>query len=202
MLKDQFNKDLEEAKEGEQIVAKMLASAGYEIKDVSEDPAYYHKGDLLITSTTGEKKFIEIKTDSRIADTGNILLEEGVYYKENDRYVKGYMYSDYDIYAVVSKSENLIYFFDFNKLKEIYKKYGVYKRINHPAQYSDCYLLELCRAKQFGALIAKVKYQEEENKMERIEYNTKLAQLLQFEMEQLMRSMEQSIEEKEETAND
>ena len=32
-------------------------------------------------------------------------------------------------------------------LKEIYKRFGTYKTINHPEQYSNCYLLELCRAK-------------------------------------------------------
>jgi hypothetical protein len=99
-----------------------------------------------------------VKDDSRIADTQNILCEEEVYYKENGRFVKGNMYSDYDIYAVVSKKENTIYFFDFSKLKEIYKRFGTYKRINHPEQYSECYLLEMCRAKYFKALIAKIKY--------------------------------------------
>ena len=61
-----------------------------------------------------------MKDDSRIADTQNILCEDAVYYKESGRYVKGNMYSDYDIYAVVSKKEKVIYFFDFAKLKEIY----------------------------------------------------------------------------------
>ena len=153
-----FSADLAAAKEAEQIVKDFLAAAGCQVLDVSNDPQSYHKGDLLVTLPTGEQRYVEVKDDSRIADTRNILCEEEVYYKESGRLVLGNMHSDYDIYAVVSKKEKLIYFFDFNKLKEIYKKYGMYKTINHPEQYSNCYLLEMCRAKQFGALIAKINY--------------------------------------------
>lgn len=153
-----FKADLAAAKEAEQIVKEAIAAAGYQVLDVSDDPQSYHKGDLLITSPTGEQRYVEVKDDSRIADTRNILCEEEVYYKESGRLVLGNMHSDYDIYAVVSKKENLIYFFDFSKLKEIYKRFGTYKTINHPEQYSNCYLLEMCRARQFGALIAKINY--------------------------------------------
>lgn len=153
-----FKTDLAAAKEAEQITKTALAAAGYKVQDVSNNPEYYHKGDLQIILPTGELRYVEVKDDSRIGDTQNILCEEEVYYKESDRYVKGNMYSDYDIYAVVSKKEKVIYFFDFSKLKEIYKRYGTYKRINHPEQYSECYLLELCRAIQFKALIKKINY--------------------------------------------
>ena len=153
-----FKEDLAAAKEAEQITKTAIAAVGYKVFDVADQPQFYHKGDLQITLPTGELRYVEVKDDSRIGDTRNILCEEEVYYKESGRFVKGNMYSDYDIYAVVSKQENLIYFFDFAKLKEIYKKYDTYKRINHPEQYSECYLLELCRASQFKALIARVKY--------------------------------------------
>lgn len=158
MLTKQFKEDLAAAKEAEQIAKTAIAAAGYKVFDVADQPEFYHKGDLQIQLPTGELRYVEVKDDSRIADTQNILLEEEVYFKDSGRYAKGYMYSDYDIYAVVSKSENTIYFFDFSKLKQIYKQFGIYKRIHHPEQYSDCYLLEMCRAKQFGALIAKIKY--------------------------------------------
>lgn len=152
-----FKEDLAAAKEAEQIVKEAIAAANYKVLDVSEDPQYYHTGDLRIILPSGER-FVEVKDDSRIADTRNILCEEEVFYKESGRLVPGNMHSNYDIYAVVSKKEKLIYFFDFSKLKEIYKRFGTYKTINHPEQYSNCYLLEMCRAKQFGALIAKINY--------------------------------------------
>lgn len=134
-----------------------MAAAGYQVLDISEDPQYYHTGDLKVMTPSGER-FVEVKDDSRIADTKNILCEEEVFYKETNQFIKGNMYSNYDIYAVVSQSERKIYFFDFSKLKEIYKRFGTYKTINHSEQYNNCYLLELCRAKQFGALVAKINY--------------------------------------------
>lgn len=120
---------------------------------------FYHNGDLIVTLPTGEKRFIEVKNDSRIADTHNILCEEEVYYKEKGYFAPGFMYRDYDIYAVVSEKNKTIYFFDFAKLKEIYKNYWIdYKKLDYKDQYSNCYFVEMCRAKQFGAFIAKVNY--------------------------------------------
>ena len=153
-----FSADLAAAKEAEQIVKGFIAAAGYQVFDVADQREYYHKGDLQIQLPTGELRYVEVKDDSRISDTQNILLEDEVYYKESGRFVPGNIHSDYDIYAVVSKQDKVIYFFDFDKLKEIGKRFGTFKRINHPEQYSDCFLLEMCRAIQFKALIAKVNY--------------------------------------------
>lgn len=193
-----FERDLAAAKDAEQIVKRVIAAANYEVFDVSEDPQCYHKGDLLVKTLDGER-YVEVKDDSRIADTGNILCEEEVYYKENDITVKGNMYSDYDIYAVVSKKERKIYFFDFKKLKEIYKKYGTPKIIAHPAQESFCFLLEKCRARQFGALIKVVEYKEEEKTMiqTKLQKINLLESLAALEMELLMSEMEEEINEEE-----
>jgi hypothetical protein len=38
------------------------------VYDVSDHPQYYHKGDLRVILPSGER-FIEVKDDSRIADT-------------------------------------------------------------------------------------------------------------------------------------
>lgn len=158
MFKEQFYKDLEQGKRGEYIVAQYLQSQGYTIQDMSNDQAYYRKGDLLITLPTGEQRMVEVKNDTRIGDTGNILCEEEVYYKENAYYATGFMYNDYDIYAIVSENERKIYFFDFSQLKQIYKRYGEFRRFEHPTQYSDGYLLFWGFAKQFGALYGVVDY--------------------------------------------
>lgn len=160
MVKD-FFKDLNKAKKAEQIVATALSNLGYSVADVSNDRSFFYKGDLLITLPTGEKKFVEVKDDSRIADTRNILCEEEVYYKEHDYYGKGNMQSDYDIYSVVSKAENKIYFLDFEKMKSIYKKFGKYKVIPHYDQTTFCYLLNLRDASRYGALLGEITYCEE-----------------------------------------
>ena len=40
------------------------------------------KGDIVaVDKATGEKIFIEVKGDTRIGETGNVLLEDEVYYR-------------------------------------------------------------------------------------------------------------------------
>ena len=154
-----FEADKQAAKAAEKLVRDLLSNLtiGYTFEDVSEEREYRYKGDIRATAATGETIYIEVKDDSRIAQTGNILCEEENYIKETDRYIKGNMKSDYDIYAVVSQQNRKVYFFDFKRLQEIYKR-GEFKKINHPQQITYCYLLELCRAKQWGALLYTVKY--------------------------------------------
>ena len=154
-----FFTDLEKAKGAEQIALEVLSGyyGGWSIEDVSNDKLCYYKGDLKATTTTGAIKYIEVKDDSRIADTKNILCEEFNYIKDADRMIKGNMFSAGDLYAVVSQSERKIYLLDYAKLREIYTK-GQYKIINHAQQVTYCYLLELCRAKQWGALIDTISY--------------------------------------------
>lgn len=158
MFKDQFYKDLEQGKRGEAIVAQYLKTANIQVQDLSNDPQYYHKGDLLITLPTGEQRMVEVKNDTVIGTTGRILCEEEVFYKEGGYFKIGFMYNDYDIYVVVSEDTRQLYFLDFAKLKAIYKKYGQFKFFNYPTQSSDTYLVDLGRAKQFGALLAITKY--------------------------------------------
>ena len=154
----QFYIDLENAKAAEKLVRDTLASLapGMKFKWVGDQSEYFHKGDII---AYGEDKmyFIEVKDDSRIADTGNVLCEERVFFREGNYYQKGFMYNDYEIFCVVSQPERKMYFIDFKVLQQIYKK-GEYKEIHHPQQYSECYLLELCRIKQFGGLIKVLSY--------------------------------------------
>ena len=159
MLKN-FKTDLENAKSAERLVQQIFSELTncYEFVDVSEDRSCYSLGDIkAIEKTTGREIFIEVKDDSRIADTRNILCEEEVYYKESDYSVKGNMYNNSDIYCVVSKSERKIYVLDFKILQQNRRK-GFFKVIRHPQQESDCYLLPLCFAKRFGALITILDY--------------------------------------------
>jgi hypothetical protein len=62
-----------------------------------------------------------------------------------------------DIYCIVSQPERKLYILDYKRLREIYKK-GEFKVIPHTQQTTYCYLLELCRAKQWGALINTINY--------------------------------------------
>lgn len=154
-----FYSDLAQAKEAEDIVLNTFSAMTdkYTFNPVSDNPAYYYKGDIIAISEDGREIGIEVKDDSRIADTSNVLCEEEVYYKYNDYYGKGNMQSNYDIYCVVSRKEQKIYVIDFNILRANYKK-GEFCEVRHPQQITYCYLLNLGTIKRLGGLIATIHY--------------------------------------------
>jgi hypothetical protein len=83
-------------------------------------PDFYRRGDIQAYGN-GQFIYIDVKDDTVIHETGNVLCEEEVYFKENDYYKKGFMYSDYDVLCVLSRVTRRMYFIDFKKLKEFYK---------------------------------------------------------------------------------
>lgn len=102
----------------------MLSSLypNYSWEDVSDIREYRYRGDIRATDKeTGQQFYFEVKDDSRIAETANILCEEENYLKETDRYISGGMYADNDYYCVLSQKERKIYIFDFKILQQIYK---------------------------------------------------------------------------------
>ena len=103
MLK-KFDGDLRRAKVGERIVMQVLQSVygnDYDFNDVSDNKEYWHKGDIEIVRD-GKTKYLDVKMDSRIAQTGNILCEDEVYFVESDSYRPGCIHSDYDYLAIIS----------------------------------------------------------------------------------------------------
>ena len=157
---DNFKADLQAAKAAENLVKETFSSltTGYKFEDVSEIREYFYRGDIKATNlTTGEEVFIEVKDDSRIATTHNILCETEVFYKEYGAFGKGNMSCDYNIYCVVSKEEHKIYVIDFKVLKEIYKK-GEFKTIDHPQQTTYCYLLPIWLVKKYNGLLDIIDY--------------------------------------------
>ena len=158
MIRD-FKRDLEKARSAEQLVREVFSSLapGYKFIDVAADRAYFYKGDIKAILPTGKEVYIEVKDDSRIAETRRILCEDENYIRDGDYYLKGNMQSDYDIYTIVSQAERKIYVLDFKKLQGIYKK-GVFTIISHADQDTYCYLLDLYIAKRYGAMIDIIDY--------------------------------------------
>ena len=154
-----FFEDLNKARAAENIVKDTFASltTGYTFENVANDRQYFYKGDIKATAADGREIFIEVKDDSRIADTGNVLCEYAVYYKDGGYFGKGNMESEYDIYCVVSQSERKIYVIDFDILQANYKS-GYHKIIYHFDQDTYCYLLSLSVIKKLGGLIAIIDY--------------------------------------------
>ena len=99
-----FKADLEAAKKAEHIALEELSRYydGWELEDVSNERSCFYLGDLKATTTTGAVYYIEVKDDSRIADTKHILCEEENYIKDTNSFVKGSMHNKGDIYCIVS----------------------------------------------------------------------------------------------------
>ena len=154
-----FFKDLEAAREAEELVLNVFSelSTDFKFEHVGADRDCFYKGDIKATAADGREIFIEVKDDSVIHRTRNILCEDEVYYKDTDYYGSGNMQAEYDIYAILSREERRIYVIDFSILQDIYTR-GEYKEINHPSQITYCYLLPLGVAKARGAVIQVVNY--------------------------------------------
>lgn len=152
-----FYRDLEAAKPAENLVLQLLSSSGYKVENVSNDRYYYKRGDIKLTLPTGKVIFIDVKNDSRIADTGNFLAEYAVYIKDSDYFIDGDMKKQYDIIAVVSKKEQKVYFIDFNILSAKYRQ-GDHIVIKHYDQDTWGYLVQLAQIKSWGALLGTIGY--------------------------------------------
>ena len=125
-MKSNYNKiDWERGKRAEQIVLDLLSTKTdeYNFYDVSNNAAHYTQGDIFALGEN-EAYYIEVKNDSKIGQTENVLCEDEVYIKDLDHYEPGNMTCGCDIYCVVAEDTREIYFFDFKVMKEIYKRYG------------------------------------------------------------------------------
>lgn len=154
-----FFTDLEGAKAAEELTLKAFQrhSPNFTFYDVSANPEYYHKGDILAVGANGVKYYIEVKDDGTIANTHNVLCEHNVYYNDTHSYSNGNMFCKTDLYCVVSRRERCIYVLDFQLLQSLYKQ-GQPKVISHPEQTTFAYLCSLEMLKEGGALLDILKF--------------------------------------------
>lgn len=154
-----FYNDLEKAQKAEQLVLNVFSGLTdkYNFFAVGDQREYFHKGDIIAEAANGKEHFIEVKDDSCIGRTHNVLCEEEVFYNSIGDFIPGNMYSDYEIYCVVSQSTRKIYVIDFKVLKRIYHK-GKYAAIQHKEQTTYCYLVPLAMIQKEGGMIAEIDY--------------------------------------------
>ena len=160
MSNQQFKQDLEAARDAELLVLQLLAGAtdAFDFHWVGDNPTYYHKGDIVaVNKINGNQLFIEVKDDSRIFETENVLCEEEVEFFDYDYTRKGNMYNEFDVYVVVSKQQRAIFCIDGKVLKANYK-HGKRKYIPHKTQATDAYLLPLSVIEAEGGLLAVIEY--------------------------------------------
>ena len=158
-----FYGDLAEARKAEHLVAEVLSKLTFEytFEEVGDQRQYFYKGDIrAVEDCWGlDEYFLEVKDDSCIARTRNVLCEYKVFYKDSNEYGKGNMQSDYDYYFVVSQQNKMIYVINFPMLKSIYK-FGKHKVIPHEDQITYCYLCSIDMLCKNGAMMYFIRYDD------------------------------------------
>lgn len=157
----QFTDDLAIGRRAELIVKDVFSKLyeQCEFIDVAANKDFYYIGDIkVINKMSGNERYIEVKNDSRIADTHNVLCEDEYFNKYNGEFIKGNMHNCGTwLYCVVSEQERKIYTFDYAALQAIYRK-GEFKQIKHNTQDTYAYLLPLSMLKNRGILLETINY--------------------------------------------
>ena len=112
-----------EGKRAEQIVKDYLTGRGYTVQDVSAKQDNYQNDIDFIVQKDGRTSKIEVKLDTRLAETQNIAFEDVFYLKDKEtgqtETREGYYhYSQCDFLIFVSPTDNCLYIVHFAKLKE------------------------------------------------------------------------------------
>lgn len=145
-----FATDLERGKVGEQLVRQTFESLGYELKDVSDDEAFWVE-DVDYLTVDGIK--YEVKTDYKLESTGNLALESEVYYKNYYEFKDSWLWTSKADYFIFVNPHNQSCFYSIaaqelrhlarNEKLESYEKDGGYKEtflILLPlGKYIDCF---------------------------------------------------------------
>ena len=131
-------------KQGEQLFAERMQQKGYIVQDVSADPNYYHKGDLIITSpTTGKVKIFEVKWDTKINSTGNLYLE--FVNKNSDQCIGWWEFCKADYLAYGNAKTNTFIVVDMAKLRQRVEQLP--KRVAFCGEDSAGYLVNISQIK-------------------------------------------------------
>ena len=112
-----------EGKQAEQLVKDYLTDRGYTVQDVSEEQDNYQNDIDFIVQKDGRTSKIEVKLDTRLAETQNIAFEDAFYLNDKEtgqtETREGYYhYSQCDFLIFVSPVDNSLYMVHFAKLKE------------------------------------------------------------------------------------
>lgn len=70
-----FKDLLAKGHKGEALVANLFQALGYEVQNVANDQVYFSKDIDLIATKGDEQLLLEVKADSRVAATNNVVIE-------------------------------------------------------------------------------------------------------------------------------
>lgn len=178
-----FNKKLDGSRKFEILLKNLMQDDGYIVEDVPLEDQ--HNGDLYLTDElTNESFYLEVKQDTRIADTHNLYIELET--KRGDKSYKGWYYYNYSKIAVVDakpKSKNKrngkpiitkpIYIIDWEKMKrELSLNDSKCKSITHPVDgnTNTALLVPLWYINRKGWLLKEYSYNANDWERARCEY--------------------------------
>ena len=114
-----FYAEKQKGKMGEETVKALLELNGFKVSDVSTNSTYFHCGDL-IAEKDNKQVFVEVKTDTAAAHTGNLVIE----LITNKALNKDgwFRVSTADKFAFYLIETNEVILIDANELKSNYKQ--------------------------------------------------------------------------------
>lgn len=156
-----FNKDAAAALPGELKVMEVLASKtnDFSFSHIDDQEVNGKKGDILaIEKKSGKAIYIEVKNDSRISQTGNVLCEYQKYYYDSNKTKAGSMFYNYEIYLVHSQDSRTLYVIDFKKLRTFYTILGDWIQIEEGVEITYGFLVRLKDIIRYNALLYTIEY--------------------------------------------
>lgn len=138
-----FDSTLKEGNYGEDLLRKFMAFKGFEVEDLSYIQEYREKDiDFKFRRVGGKWKTIEVKTDNRMANTGNIVVEVAM--NRQSGKVPGWLYyCEADYLCFVDSHSYKFIFINWPKLQKLVFK-GYWKVITFENGTDGC-TGELCK---------------------------------------------------------
>lgn len=115
-----FSDEVKKGKEGEAAASSFLSAMGYSVEDVSDNPDYFKSDIDLIAAKGDEVMTIEVKSDYRISQTGNLCVE---IWNDITRNSKGWLfYTQATNIFFVDVRQAVIHAVRTEELRQLYRK--------------------------------------------------------------------------------
>jgi hypothetical protein len=124
-----FETQLSRGKVGEEFFIETMKERGNLVEDLRDKKEYQKQDiDFRIQNPEGKFTLVEVKTDYRMNQTGNIFLERVIEYREGNEALGWFAYTRADYLAFVDGITKEIYIYQTAALKEWINKHSPYMR--------------------------------------------------------------------------
>lgn len=163
--RERYLEDVNAHKKAELITTEVLNNLnnGYKFEYVADDEKYFNKGDIKMKKKGKKALCIDVKDDQKIAETGNFAVEAGGWSKIHNCPAKGWIDSNYNYLAIISRETQTIWILSFKRLREIYNKTDLTGGRKVVSDFWDNikynYLISIDKAIELGAVFARIEYE-------------------------------------------